>query len=106
MLCAGNPFAPALNGHIGLRYDAAQGWYAQASVVGTSKVYLDAANRYRRNGYGLVNLVAGYQRNNWEISAYANNLTDKTYDAAGYQNGFVTVYSPPREAGLRLTWRM
>lgn len=101
-----NPFAPALTGHIGLRYDAPAGWYAQASVVGASKVYLDAANRYRRNGYGLVNLVAGYQHGNWEIAAYANNVADKTYDAAGYQNGFVTVYSPPREVGLRLTWRM
>lgn len=101
-----NPFAPALTGHIGLRYDAPAGWYAQASVVGASKVYLDAANQYRRNGYGLVNLVAGYQHGNWEIAAYANNVADKTYDAVGYQNGFVTVYSPPREVGVRLTWRM
>jgi iron complex outermembrane receptor protein len=35
-----------------------------------------------------------------------NNAADKTYDAVGYQNGFVTVYSPPREVGLRLTWRL
>lgn len=101
-----NPFAPALGGHVGLRYDALAGWYTQASVIGTSKVYLDAANEYQRNGYGLVNLVAGYQHNHWEIATYANNASDKTYDAVGYQNGFVTVYSPPREVGLRLTWRM
>ncbi|OCX15670.1 TonB-dependent receptor [Stutzerimonas xanthomarina] len=101
-----NPFAPDLTGHIGIRYDAPQGWYAQASVTGSSKVYLDAANQYQRNGYGLVNLVAGYQRGNWEVAAYADNVTDQRYDAVGYQNGFVTVYSPPREAGLRLSWRM
>ncbi|MCQ4298059.1 TonB-dependent receptor [Pseudomonas stutzeri] len=101
-----NPFAPDLTGHLGIRYDAPEGWYAQASVTGSSKVYLDAANGYERNGYGLVNLVAGYQRGNWEIAAYADNATDQRYDAVGYQNGFVTVYSPPREAGLRLTWRL
>ncbi|BCL73902.1 TonB-dependent receptor (plasmid) [Vibrio nigripulchritudo] len=101
-----NPFAPTLNGHMGLRYDAPEGWYTQASVKGTSKMYLDAANQYRRNGYGLVNLVAGYQYDNWEVAAYASNVTDNTYDAVGYQNGFVTVYSPPRELGLRLTWLM
>lgn len=101
-----NPFAPDLTGHIGIRYDAPQGWYTQASVTGSSKVYLDAANQYQRNGYGLVSLVAGYQRGNWEVAAYADNMTDQRYDAVGYQNGFVTVYSPPREAGLRLTWRM
>ncbi|WP_275630328.1 TonB-dependent receptor [Pseudomonas sp. 273] len=101
-----NPFAPDLTGHIGIRYDAPQGWYAQASVTGSSKVYLDAANQYERNGYALVNLVAGYQRGNWEVAAYTDNATDQRYDAVGYQNGFVTVYSPPREAGLRLTWRL
>jgi iron complex outermembrane receptor protein len=74
--------------------------------VGSSKVYLDAANQYQRNGYGLINLVAGYARGDWEIAAYVNNAADKTYDAVGYQNGFVTVYSPPREVGLRLTWRL
>ena len=75
-------------------------------MVGASKVYLDAANQYRRNGYHVINMVAGYRVGDWEISTYINNLSEKTYDAVGYQNGFVTVYSLPREAGLRLTWWM
>lgn len=101
-----NPFAPDLTGYLGIRYDAPQGWYAQGQVRGTSKVYLDAANSYKRNGYGLIDLVIGYQQSNWEVAAYVNNAANKTYDAVGYQNGFVTVYSPPREVGMRLTWRM
>lgn len=100
-----NPFAPDLNGYFGIQYDAPEGWYAQANLVGSSKVYLDAANQYKRNGYGLINMTAGYQYDKWEVTAYVNNLADKRYDAVGYQNGFVTVYSPPRELGLRLTWR-
>ncbi|WP_218186404.1 TonB-dependent receptor [Terasakiispira papahanaumokuakeensis] len=101
-----NPFAPDLTGYLGIRYDAPQDWYAQAQVRGTSKVYLDAENRYKRSGFGLIDLVAGYQWDTWEIAAYTNNAANKTYDAVGYQNGFVTVYSPPREVGMRLTWRM
>lgn len=101
-----NPFVPALTGHVGLRYDAPQGWYAEASMAGAGKVHLDAANQYRRNGYHVINMVAGYRIGDWEISGYINNLSEKTHDAVGYQNGFVTVYSLPREAGLRLTWRM
>jgi len=101
-----NPFAPDLTGHVGLRYDAPLGWYAQASLVGSSKVYLDAANQYRRNGHGQIDLIAGYLLGNWDIAAYATNVGDQRYDAVGYQNGFVTVYSPPREVGLRLTWRI
>lgn len=101
-----NPFAPELTGHLGVRYDASAGWYAQARLLGSSKMYLDAANDYRRNGYGLINLAAGYPFGRWEVSAYVNNLADQRYDAVGYQNGFVTVYSPPREAGLRLSWQL
>ena len=101
-----NPFAPRVNGHLTARYDAPAGWYAQASLSGTGPVYLDAANRYRRNGYALVNLAAGVTVRQVEISAYINNLANRRYDAVGYQNGIVTVYSPPRELGLRLTWRL
>jgi len=101
-----NPFAPDLNGYVGLRYDDPSGWYAQTQLTGSSKVYLDAANRYARNGYGLVNVLAGYRHGDWDVTLYANNIANRTYDAVGYQNGFVTVYSPPREVGLRLTWRM
>jgi iron complex outermembrane receptor protein len=101
-----NPFAPRVNGYLSARYDAPAGWYAQAALTGTSSVYLDAANRYRRNGYGLVNLAAGFTFRQVEITAYVNNAANRRYDAVGYQNGIVTVYSPPREAGLRLTWRL
>lgn len=101
-----NPFAPDLSGYLGLRYDAAGGWHAQARWYGTGKVYLDAANRYQRNGYGLLNLQAGQRFGDVELTAYVRNATDQRYDAVGFQNGFVTVYSPPREFGLRLTWRL
>ncbi|KAG0920652.1 hypothetical protein G6F32_015494 [Rhizopus arrhizus] len=76
------------------------------ALTGTGRVYLDAANRYSRNGYGLVNLAAGVTVRQVEITAYVNNLANRRYDAVGYQNGIVTVYSPPREAGLRFTWRI
>lgn len=101
-----NPFAPRINGYVSARYDAPAGWYAQASLTGAGRVYLDAANRYSRNGYGLVNLAAGVTVRRVEVSAYVNNLANRRYDAVGYQNGIVTVYSPPREVGLRFTWRI
>ena len=101
-----NPFAPDINAHLALRYDAPRGWWAQAAVQGTGKVYLDAANRYTRPGYALLNLATGYASGPWEISAYVRNAANRRYDAVGYLNGQVVVYSPPRELGLRLTWRM
>ena len=53
-----------------------------------------------------MNLSAGYQQGPWELAAYVRNATDRRHDAVGYLNGQVIVYSPPRELGVRLTWRM
>jgi len=100
-----NPFAPAFTGHMSVHYRSDNGWYAQVGVRSSSKVYLDAANQYQRNGYGQIDAASGFARNGLDISLYAKNLNNQTFDAVGYQNGFVTVYSPPRELGLRLTWR-
>lgn len=101
-----NPFAPDLGGHLGIRHETPAGWHAQAQIRGTSKIYLDAANSYRRRGYGLIDLGAGYHSGAWEAAAWVSNAANKAYDAIGYQNGFVTVYSPPREMSLRLSWWM
>jgi len=101
-----NPFAPTLTGHMGLRHEHRSGWYTQVSLRGSSKIYLDAANNYRRNGYGELDISSGFANGAWDFSVYAKNLNNKSFDAVGYQNGFVTVYSPPREIGLRLAWKI
>ncbi|GAB7528376.1 TonB-dependent receptor [Pseudomonas sp. 3A(2025)] len=101
-----NPFAPDLTGHLGLRYDADNRWYAQAGLSAVSKTYLDAANLYSRAGYGLIDVQVGKRFGQFDISAYVANLADKDYDAVGYQNGYVDVYSPPRELGVRLSFEL
>ncbi|WP_417553069.1 TonB-dependent receptor [Marinomonas fungiae] len=102
-----NPFAPELNGHLALRYEGINGWSASASVVANSSVYLDAANTYKQDGYTTLNIAGQYPLSERAtLSAYANNVTNQEYDAVGYQNGNVTVYSPPRELGLKLTWEL
>lgn len=101
-----NPLAPDITGHLGVRYDAPQDWYVQAHVNGASKVYLDAANQYGRPGYGVIDLTAGYIHGRTEWSAYVRNAGNRQYDTFGFLNGTTTIYSPPREFGLRMTWRM
>jgi len=101
-----NPFAPIWNGYLALRHDANWGGYAQLSTRASGKMYMDAANQYQRKSYALLDMVMGYQRDYWDVAIYGQNLADKHYDATGYQGGYVTVYSPPCEYGLRITWRM
>ncbi|MCW4630633.1 MULTISPECIES: TonB-dependent receptor domain-containing protein [Marinomonas] len=99
-----NPFAPEMNGHLSLRYEDVGGWSVAASLVGSSAVYLDAANKYQQKGYEVVNVSASYPlTDKASLSAYVNNLQDRQFDAVGYQNGYVTVYSPPREYGVKFT---
>ncbi len=100
------PFAPDLTSYLGLRYDAAAGWFAQAGIRGVGRTYLDSANRYSRAGYALLDLSAGYDFEHLGLSAYVENATDKRYDAVGYLNGMARVYSEPREIGLRLSYRL
>ena len=103
-----NPFAPDLNGHLGVRYDAPAGLFAQAQVVGAGKIHVDAANTPagKRAGYGVVNLSAGYAWARTELTAYVNNAADKHYDVVGFPASTITLYSPPREVGLRLGFRL
>lgn len=99
-----NPYAPDLTFHVGVRYDA-DSWYANASVDGVGSTYLDPGNQYRRGSYQLLNLSAGYPIDQHvTLSAYAQNITNEHYDAVGFMNGNVTVYSPPREWGVRVSY--
>lgn len=101
-----NPLASDFSGYLGIRYDAPKGWYAQVNLNGASEVYLDAANKYGRAGYGVVNLMAGYAYGRITWFAYVHNAGNKEYDTVGFLNGTTTIYSPPREIGLRLMWSL
>ena len=64
------------------------------------------ALKYRRPGYGVVNLSAGRRWEQTQLTAYVNNATGKRYDTFGFPNSATTIYSPPREFGLRLSWHL
>ncbi|WP_375058607.1 TonB-dependent receptor [Zobellella sp. DQSA1] len=97
-----NPFAPDLSGSLGLRYQDADGWHGQAGLTGSSRLYVDAANRHARAGFGLLNLAFGKAWGRWDVTGYVDNLFERQYDTYGFQNGFVDVYSPPRQFGIRI----
>ena len=53
-----------------------------------------------------MDLSAGYRFGQYTVSTYVDNLLDKRYDAQGLLNGAVTVYSPPREVGMRVSFEL
>lgn len=97
-----NLYAPDTQGALGLRYDNPHGWYVQADLLASGRIYLDAANRNHRPGFGRLDASAGFHIAAFDISVYVANATDRHYDAVGYLPGIATLYSPPREAGIGL----
>lgn len=51
-------------------------------------------------------MTIGYAWRDLDVSLYVDNLTDKEYDAVGYINGTVRVYSPAREMGLKVSYQL
>lgn len=99
------PFAPEYTMNLGAQYRHAQGLYAGADLIGVGKMYFDKTNQFARDAYAVVNAKAGYETENLDIYLYAKNLLDKAYDSVGYQSGFYTFYSDPREIGVRVVCR-
>lgn len=100
-----NPFAPEYTYHFGSQYRHAGGIYARADLVGYSKIYFDKANKYSRDAYEVVNIKIGYETDACDVYFYAENLFDKEYNSDEYYESFITIYSPPREMGLKLAYR-
>ncbi|WP_320044306.1 TonB-dependent receptor [uncultured Desulfobacter sp.] len=99
-------YAPEYNFNIGVTYRAEQGFYASADITGYGDMQLDIANKYKRDAYEIVNAKIGYEQKNYDIYLYAKNLFDKKYDSIGFFNGVYTQYSPLREIGVILTYRL
>jgi iron complex outermembrane receptor protein len=100
-----SPFAPQYTFNAGVQYRHKSGIYAQIDAVGYGKMYFDKANTYSRDPYELINAKVGYETEHYDVYLYGKNILDRTYDAKGFYGGYNTVYSPPGEFGVRLTYR-
>ncbi len=99
------PYAPEYTFSIGGQYRMENGIYAGIDFLGYGKMFLDKANQFPRKAYQLVNAKLGYEGENWDVYLYGKNILDKEYSTDGYFGGFFTMYSEPREIGLKLTYR-
>ncbi len=100
-----NPYAPEYTFSVGGQYRMENGVYMGVDFLGYGKMYLDKANQLTRDAYQLVNAKIGYEAESWDMYLYGKNILDEEYDIDGYFGGFFTIYSAPREIGLKLTYR-
>lgn len=98
-------YAPKYNYSVGVQYRDENGYFARTDLTGYGDMYLDDANKYKRDGYNLVNAKIGYETEEYDIYLYGKNIFDKEYNSDGFGNGRFTIYSEPREIGLQLAYR-
>jgi iron complex outermembrane receptor protein len=66
-----------------LRYDHPDGFWIAPSVDWSPATYfMDSANTARNDKYAVLNLRAGFDRQQWGIFFEAQNLTDRLYSAS------------------------
>ncbi len=110
--------SPVYRGQLGA---TGWGWNSRLDIRHQGSEYLDAANVAETTGYTTVNLSAGVDNDNWQLTAYVNNLTEEdtpirygratdysiTTDTAGlgpvnYQSNYLIVPRQGRTVGLRV----
>ncbi len=91
-------FAPKYNFNLGALYRTNNGYYA------SSDMYLDRANKYKRDAYKLVNAKIGYETQDYDIYFYGKNIFDKVYNIEGHY-GRYRYFSAPREMDMQLAYR-
>jgi catecholate siderophore receptor len=77
---------PKWSGNVWSKYDFGHGWQAGLGVQMTSWRWADEANRGEIPGYALVNAMIGYLQPKWDVQLNVNNIFDKRFYIAGYQN--------------------
>ena len=105
--------APEITANLGAKY-----WLNDAFNVGASANYVDQyfgdfENTEERiaGNYTLVNFTAGYEAENWLVSAFVNNAFDKKAftlrepPGGRYPSGYVAIVEP-RNVGLSITYFM
>lgn len=100
-----NPYAPDYTYSIDMSYRNHMGIFGNLGLIGYGSMYLNKENKYKQDPYKIVKAKFGYETERFDIYLYSDNLFDEEYDSVGYFGGFYTVYSPPRESGIKITLR-
>ena len=98
------PFLPEFTASLGLRYDFADGFFAQTSVRAVGATYYDEGNNsdFKQGSYQVWDAQLGYEAENWNAVVFARNLLDEEYYT--FLNNQIAAGSPgdPQVFGVRV----
>jgi iron complex outermembrane receptor protein len=101
------PNVPKYTYNLGVQYRHKIGFFGRVDLLGTGSFYNDAKNRVKEDGYELVNLRLGYEREHFDIIFWCKNVFDEEYETVKIEWGPSTVGmdGEPRMLGATVTYR-
>lgn len=78
---SGNEFgrAPDWTANVGTTYRGGNGFFANARLNYVGSAYMNETNTTESDPYAITNTKIGYEKNQWSVYMYANNLFDRDY---------------------------
>ena len=97
-------YAPQFTYNLAAQYRSDGAFLPRRELQGNGKTFFDDANRLKQNPFALVNARIGYERDNYGVYLFANNLFETEYlltafTALGVDRGG---YGNPRTFGLQV----
>lgn len=102
------PDAPEYTYNLGVQYRHLSGFFGRVDLLGTGSFYHDAKNRVKEDGYELVNLRLGYEREHFDIIFWCKNLFNEEYETVRFEwagAGVGGMDGEPRMFGATVTYR-
>ena len=101
------PNVPEYTYNLGIQYRHLSGFFGRVDLLGTGSFYGDAKNRVKEDGYELVNLRLGYEREHFDIIFWCKNVFDEQYETFKSEWGPAVMGQDgePRMFGATLTYR-
>lgn len=105
--------APGYQGHLSLRYELSERWFASLDVEAKDGYYFSDSHSAQADSYALFNAAVGYAFGRYSARIWGRNLTDADYPVRGFyfgndpRNGYAdttwTQLGAPRQIGLSAT---
>ena len=81
------PYVPEYTYNLALQYRAEFGLFTRLELQGVGESFFDNPNEFRREPYTLVNARIGYEKENYGIYFFANNIFDTEYLTTAFDFG-------------------
>ncbi len=106
--------APGYQGHLSVRYELSERWFASLAVEAQDGYYFSDSHSAQADSHALVSAAVGYRMGRYAARLWGRNLTDADYPVrgfyfgndprSGYADNAWTQLGAPRQIGFSVTF--